>query len=624
MVEESTYLCTPVKIEFNIAKDVIEYNARKHLLILLQKMRDFDDSLRIQSTIKEEIVWVDFDTIPEAEDFAEHFQMKDFNYRTHKKVIVHMKMVSLSPVNKIKYSRKVKEHIYQENIWLKTDKYNAKVESSPGFFTKVHPKLVHREDFICDMTKILLQLQPQQSEKVVIDWHQLNNIPLPTQGESITIPAFHLEPSVKKWGNLKTAVLRVTCSTDDAEYLKFLMSSASNNDLLRTSTFVPAGLHLMQGKEIVSSILREQQQYIQSTIGIPITGILPQTMKAPCTDTDATVKEKIEAFDEVHSVERTSDTDTYGRWLVVSSDLHREVVLNKLNKSLALLYKAQHGQKRMITAGTREIQSDQVGHNTVSTYAEILSRKYASKQPLPKALKETAKYSRPYANDLTAMKNQSAYGKEDRPKERTPTTDTTKLSQEFNALVSRLKSLESKQEELANNPHPQRYEQSQQTQEKIQSLADKQTELLQFEERMEKKLNEMEIREKTFLHETEATIIQHIDNKLESKLNTVSKLVASHVTSQLMEAMQQYMHQSGSRPSPQIRTTELPMLTQDALSPDDKNTPDDTQTSSDLVTRIKPTNMYDMKKALSEIETTSHNSRPLHDDSLGRSETSND
>ncbi len=141
---------------------------------------------------------------------------------------------------------------------------------------------------------------------------------------------------------------------------------------------------------------------------------------------------------------------------------------------------------------------------------------------------------------------------------------------------------------------------------------------------MEKKLNEMELREKTFIHDTEATIVKHIDNKLELKLNTVSKLVASHVTSQLMEAMQQYMHKSMTRLSPQLQATELPMLTQDVPSSMDKQTTEDTQLSSDLVTRIKHTNMYDMKKALSEIENTSHNPRPPHDTSLGRSQTSNE
>ena len=624
MVEDSTYLCTPVKIEFNIAKDVIEYNARKHLLILLKKMQASDDSLRIQSSIKEEVEWVDLDTIPEAEEFADHFQMKDFTYRTHKKVIVHMKLISVSPVNRIKYSRHVKEHIYQENIWLKTDKYNAKIESSPGFFTKVHPKLVHREDFVREMTNTLIQLQPQHSEKVVTDWYQLHNRPLPIKGASITIPAFHLEPSVKKWGNIKTEVLRVTCSTDDAEYLKFLLSSASNNESFRSSTFVPAGLHLMQGKEIVSSILREHQQYLLSTIGTPITGLVPQAMNSMFNDTDITVKEMIEAFDEVHSVQRTGDTDHYGRWLVVSSEEHREVVLNKLNESLALIYKAQHGQRRIITAGTRQIQSDQDGHTTVGTYAEILSRKYASKLPLPKAVTEKAKNSRQFTNKPPVAKTTPSFRPTDTPMEHTLTKDSTKLSQEFNELANRLKSLEAKQAELANNPRPQQVEQSKKTQENIQSLADKQNELLHFEERMEKKLNEMEVREKTFLQETEATIIKQIDNKLESKLNTVSKLVASHVTSQLMEAMQQYMQQSVNRSSPQIQTTELPMLTQEVFSPDDKQITDVTQISAAFVNRIKPTNMTDMKQALSEIDTTSHTPCPPHDNFIGHSESTNE
>ncbi len=236
------------------------------------------------------------------------------------------------------------------------------------------------------------------------------------------------------------------------------MSSACNNELLQR-TFVPTGLHLMQGKDIVSSILREQQQYIESTIGIPITGILPHAMNAQFTNTENTVKEKIEAFDEVQSVERTSDTDHYGRWLVVSSAINREVVLNKLNKSLALLYKAQHDQKRIITAGTREIQTEQMGHTTVGTYAEILSRNYASKQPIPTALKEKAKYSGLPTKNRADRTHLTSSRKTDRPPDRIPTTESLQLSQDFTALANRLQSLESKQEEQAKKPNTQQYEQ---------------------------------------------------------------------------------------------------------------------------------------------------------------------
>ena len=619
MVEESTYLCTPVKIEFNIAKEVIEYNARKHLLILLEKMQEVDDSLRIQSIVNEKTEWVDLDTIPEAEEFSDHFKMKDFNYRTHKKVIVHMNMVSLSPVNRIKYSRTVKEHIYRENIWLKTDKYNAKVESSPGFLIKAHPKLVHREDFIDELRSTLLQLPPHQSEKVVVDWYQVNNIIMPTHGRSITVPVFHLEPSVKKWGSLRTEVLRVTCSTDDAEYLKFLLSLASNQGMLTTGTFVPAGLHLMQGKDIVSSILREQQQYIQTTIGVPITGILPMVMEAQLPDKESTVKELIQAFEEVHSVERTSDTENYGRWMVVTSDKNREVVLNKLNKSLALLYKAQHGQTRIITAGTREIQADNSSPTTVSTYAEVLSQKYAAKKPLPPALKGTAKYSSMVTRDLAKKKHLSSIGRDEVRTERTPAINDTIISQQFDALTNRLKSLETKQAELDHTQSTQQNEHSQQTQDKIQSLADKQNELLQLEERMEKKLQEMDTREKKFFHETEETILQQVDKTVESKLNTMSKLVAAHVTAQLMEAMQSYRHNPTRTFPPQLQTTELPLLTQDVLSPEGKPPTEDTQTSSELVKKLPPSGMYDMKQALSEIETNSSNLSPPHDITPGRS-----
>ncbi len=251
MVEDTTFLETPVKIEFNIAKEVVEFNVREHLLKLLHEMQAFDNSLRIQSSIEQSIEWADLNSFPEGDDFSEHFQLKDFNFRTHKKVIVHMKVVSLSTVNRIKYSGKVKDHIYQQNIWIKTDRYNAKVESSPGYFTMVHPKLVHREELTNDLITVLQALKPNRTEQVVQDWYDIH-VPNTQYGEEpAKVPPFHIESSIKKWGRVKTEVLRVTCSKDDSEYLKYLLSLASEKEQLSTAIFVPAGLHLMEGKYIV-------------------------------------------------------------------------------------------------------------------------------------------------------------------------------------------------------------------------------------------------------------------------------------------------------------------------------------------------------------------------------------
>ena len=295
MVSNTTYLETPVKIEFNIAKEVMEYNAHEHLSELLHKMKDFDNSLRVQSSSDTKIEWVDIDMLPEGTEFIEHFQLKDLSFRTHKKVIMHMTLVTIVPVNKIKYSQEVKEHIFQQNIWLKNDRYNAKIESSPGFFIRVHPKLLHREDFGKKLNAILLSLTPDVEEQIVIDWYNLHDIPLPRNGDPPTIPIFHLETSIRKWGGFKSEVLRITSSQDDSEFLKYLLSLAGEKQLFPKGKFIPEGLQLMQGKKLVTSILSEQQEYLDSTVGIPITGVSVETMNQHPARTEQSIRELIEA-----------------------------------------------------------------------------------------------------------------------------------------------------------------------------------------------------------------------------------------------------------------------------------------------------------------------------------------
>ena len=289
-----------------------------------------------------------------------------------------MTIVSIIPVNKIKYSRDVKEHIFQRNIWIKNDKYNAKIESSPGFFIRIHPKLLHREDFGKQLTDVLLSLTPDVEDETVVGWYNQHDIPVPTSGEPVTIPLFHLETSVRKWGGIKCEVLRVTSSQEDSEFLKYLLSLAGEKQLIPKGKFIPEGLVLMEGKNIVHTILSEQQAYIDATVGIPITGVSITAMTEK-NSSDTSVKAMIETFPTVHSVERTRDSETYGRWLVVANETDKIAVLNHLNKNLAKLYAAQTGQRTIITAGSKEILTGKQDKTVVRTYAEILSQQYSQK-----------------------------------------------------------------------------------------------------------------------------------------------------------------------------------------------------------------------------------------------------
>lgn len=82
MVMDFTLYETPIKIEFNIARDTEEFNARAELLQLLHKMKQRDKKLRVKSSIPGTNGWDELDNIPEDDNFIDQFQAKEFTYRT--------------------------------------------------------------------------------------------------------------------------------------------------------------------------------------------------------------------------------------------------------------------------------------------------------------------------------------------------------------------------------------------------------------------------------------------------------------------------------------------------------------------------------------------------------------
>ena len=500
MIEDKTLLITPVKVEFNIPRETTEFNARKETILLVQTMKLQDPCLRMKSNLPNGQEWTELEHIPENEDFLEQLQLKEFTYRTHRKVIVHMKIISQQTINRIKYSIRVKDYIFNKNIWIKTDRYNAKVESSPGIITMVHPKLLHREDFSRKLKISLEQVSPNLEYKLVREWQKGNsNV---THMEDLSpniVPEFHLEASLKKWGTIAVDAIRINCAKDDAEYLKYLLSTASEQDLLPQGVFVPAGLHLMEGKEIVKNILIEHSNYINNTVGIPITGISNQAMKHINTDRDHTVEEALLVSGDIQSIERTRDTEYSGRWIAITTKENETTATNLLTTHLSEIYKNQHGQTRMITVGTGGAIKNNDEPSTVGTYAEILARKFSGVSSLNKVPNETRRKHAPLSTDSSAPQQRTQPKEiqgQPRPQYRSNRLQSTPHTEEDNTigvteLLSRLEKLEDTQKTViqdTKNTLDQYFGQA--TGQEQDTLADRNKELIIIENRLEQKIQE--------------------------------------------------------------------------------------------------------------------------------------
>ena len=165
------------------------------------------------------------------------------------------------------------------------------------------------------------------------------------------IPSFHLEVSVKKWKDIEAEVLRINCAKEESETLKQLLSEASEKGFLQRGTFVPEGLHLIEGKEIVKNILVTHETLVQNTTGISLNGINSEEMTFHKKEGYKSLVDTIQAVEGIISLEKVPTKDYPGKWLLVV-DRNRETEINKtLKKNLDSLYSSQTSTKRIVTLG---------------------------------------------------------------------------------------------------------------------------------------------------------------------------------------------------------------------------------------------------------------------------------
>ena len=102
-----TLLETSVKFEFNLEKNVSQFNIRERMINLLEKMKRVDTTLRIRSTVDIAAEWDKPELLPEDADFSKYFTVKDLSFRRSRKVFSHMILLTKLPINRIKYTLEV-------------------------------------------------------------------------------------------------------------------------------------------------------------------------------------------------------------------------------------------------------------------------------------------------------------------------------------------------------------------------------------------------------------------------------------------------------------------------------------------------------------------------------------
>ncbi len=572
MMEDIRFWESPIKLEFNLEKTVTAYNVRENVIEILEKMKFVDNSIKVKSTTKKNVEWITFESLPEDDDFNDHFQIKEIAFRSHRKILVHLNLLTQMPITRIKYSKAVKEHLFQKNIWLKMDRFNAKVESTPGHLVMIHPHLVNRDGLTEELVSALTQAKLNSDlakETVNEDSGGSCNT---DDGQKQSVPYFYLEPSVKKWGNIKIETLRINCEKDKSELLKFLFSSASEQGLLSRGEFLPVGLQLMEGKEIVTNILQAHADYVKTLKGIPLQGIANTDMTAK-NKGHKSIREILLEIDGIESIEKSRDNDYNGNWTMVVQAAKELSVMNQLKTKLGVFYSNQQGQTKLIRAGKTNVMN-QGSKNSVMTYAEILSRKY-SKASLPKELPSSlsrAAHNPTEDHDKVSATTPGTDHHQGRTQsvERTLSTknQSTVLSSVETELHRKIAQIETTQTKLLaeqkklhqdNERTKQELQQKQlqenesSRQEYMEDLIDKKLnsfreaqenhveDVENIEEIIEQKLTDFRAAQEKKVDDVRTSLSNDIHAALGSKIEMISQSVANQVAVQIITAFKQYI-----------------------------------------------------------------------------------
>jgi len=574
MVTDQVLLDTPVKIEFNIARSVCEFNVRERTLLLLNQMKLVDPALKVKSK-KNDTIWTDLNELPEDDLFNDHFKLKDLLFRKVRKLIVHLQLRTTLHINQLKYNENVKEILFQENIWLRPDRFDTRVESSPGVITMLSPKLVNRdgytEELITALAAANLFIQKQAEE------HQDNEIAgerpdTPIQVKEV--PKFYLETSIKKWKDLKAEVIRVNCAKEDSEFLKSLLSAAYEQHHITSGVFLPEGLHLIETSELVYNILETHNEYIKNVTSIPLRGISSKDFSTVIPAKQKSIREMLLEIDGVQSIEKTRDRFGPGKWLVITTKAKATAVIQQIEKQIGILYKYQYGQTKLITAGSRRIVHPTMKNSSISTYAEILQNKYkpthmdqnkqantASQQEVSKTLPSTDKI----AEDGQTMEAQDVEDVQAEVimQERTSQLISPEVTQ---SILDRLDAMEKNQASLKQTQGEMEITHNQKYNEKKKYLEKTETKVkdLSINTILDKKLAEFRTEYENKLTETETNIANNISKKMDKKVEAITLNVANQVARDIMALFSQYLPPTSNRSgTPQISGTNTPMITQD-------------------------------------------------------------
>ena len=573
MMEVQETKNTPIRIEYNLDNTQGAFNIVQELNLLFTKIVQKDSTVKILNTAKEKILWEANGMNSEDKTVTDDFQVREQTFRNgNRKITLYCVVISTVTINQMKFSDPLKRHLLENNIWIRPDYYSTQVVICPGFFTLIHPKITNKQDFTNRITADLQKTQLPPDDEVLLEWKTNNNITV--DGQTTPVPKFHVETSTRKWGRIHIEVLSIHTSKEHAKYLKYLLSAASEQSHITQGLYVPTGIHLLQGRLVLTELLQEHYDFVQQTTSFQISGIHPDEMNTLDTSSKST-KTLLMQCEGVHAVERTYHTEHSRQWLLVISKSKAKDIADYVKNNLSHIYQQRKGQSLQLVnnrrddgnAGYRLILVENIT-STISSYAEILKRRF------PRIINGHTGRHGVHTDTKLAQRNAKVPINSDSAEEASTSHhsigNTPSLDKDFPPLNTQTNANETEGQQMHDHTnflstdaqsrrkginHPANITQAEINnrdreieRKRLQDLEKSiQTKLIQLDDKVTEKMKQLETHNQTIMEDVETRVAERIEDILGNKLSDLSNIVADKVTARMLKAMKGVLN--GNRPT---------------------------------------------------------------------------
>ena len=630
MTERMEKITTPIKIEYNISSDVREFNIIQACKELFDTMGQVDPSIRIFSSVDKEQLWEVNSPILENDEFERLYQMRTQNFRNgNTKVTTYGIVESQYNINKMTFTDPVKRLLTEKNIWVKPDFYSTKVVNSPGFFTMIHPKLTNKQAYTKYLHNAMTETSIDQTEQVCIEWRDKGSSV--ERDETTLVPKFHLETTLRKWGKTQADVVSVHCSSTDAKYMKYLLAEASSQGKLDKGVFVPSGIHLMEGKQVLTQIIQEQQNFIQDIESFQIGGISEDEMYSHSQGHE-TIEQILLNGPGVQAVEPTYQTAYKGQWTLVVKGRQTRQLTEHIKLNITKIYKNKTGQQLRLV--THQIEKYIPGYkfalveqmvSRVGTYAEVLRRRFTPSTTAPqmqvsKQADQKDKYTAGMPHADTRNRPHTTANNTGNPEYTRPSRPTTEYEEYDTGRQVKQTAIGAKVIEATRKNHREqtntktKENESERnkdgpTQEEVDTWNHK---LQSVDDTINSRLARFEKENTQLMQNLEKNIEAQVDRLMEKRMKAISNVVGDAVTKRIMGAMERMINKVKQQGSTIESNMQQATVTQDSPFKEGEQTRNDTAqtnyTENDTTDKIDSTKMM-----LTELESIANNQPKIND-----------